>query len=432
MKALLLRVGIDTASGGSRAPIFTDGSFEYIPIPEGHATIETRTYSRMVGRSGRPLSDFVKGSLRNVVPHIDPEFQTFTYGDPTKTKRAQILSLGAGDLLVFYAGLQPVGATDKPRLFVIGYFEVRSVHGFSHRDRSDIAVKYQIGANAHLKRVSPDANLVIVKGRPRSSRLLEKALPLGDQDDDVLPEISRRIGYAGSLRRAVGHWIRHPDDVSRLRSWLNLGPTDLISDSSRLFSYVVDSDTGFAPNPKTSFCTLACCKPVIRQSAEPGDWILGTLPVRYGADRVCFLMRVDEALTFDQYFNDSRFRLKKPTSDHDGDNIYRLRNGQYVEVSNRHHHTATQRAHDTRVNRVLIGSLFWYFGEKAPKLPRSLVKVVVKSGPGHKCNIPNADMREVVSWASSHFRIGVHGTPRDCVEFSVRVTARLIPKRRDC
>src|ERR1035441_9419280 len=72
-------------------------------------------------------------------------------------------------------------------------------------------------SNAHLKRVTPDANLVIVKGRPRSSRLLEKALPLGDQDDDVLPFLARRIGYSGSLTRAVGHWISHPDDFSRLR-----------------------------------------------------------------------------------------------------------------------------------------------------------------------------------------------------------------------
>src|ERR1039457_4355640 len=132
MKALLLRVGIDTGSGGSRAPIFPDGSFEYIPIPEARATVETRTYGRIVGRSGKPLADFIKDRLRNVVPHIDPEFQTFTYGDPTRTKRAQLLALEAGDLFVFYAGLQPVEATDKPRLFIIGYFEVGSVHALNH------------------------------------------------------------------------------------------------------------------------------------------------------------------------------------------------------------------------------------------------------------------------------------------------------------
>jgi hypothetical protein len=432
MKALLLRVGIDTGSGGSRAPIFPDSSFEYIPIPEARATTETKTYARMVGRNGKPLSDFVRSSLRNVVPHIDPEFQTCTYGDPTRTKRAQLLALEAGDLFLFYAGLQPTEATDKPRLFIIGYFEVGSVHALSHPLHPDSTAKYQIDGNAHLKRVMPDANLVIVKGRPESSRLLEKALPLGNQDDDVPPALARRIGYAGSLTRAVGHWIRHPDQVSRLRDWLNQGPAGLISDSSRLFSYVVASDTGFAPNPKTSYCTLACCKPGIRHSAQAGDWVLGTLPTKHGADRVCFRMRVDEALTFDQYFSDPRFQMKKPTSDDDGDNIYRrLHEGQFDQLLNRHH-TPRQMAHDTHVDRVLIGSLFWYFGGKAPELPSSLVEGVVKRGPGFRSNIPSAALRDVVSWASSHFRTSVLGAPRDGVEASHRVTARMHPTRRGC
>lgn len=34
MKAMLLRVGIDTGYGGTLGPIFEDGSFEFVPIPE--------------------------------------------------------------------------------------------------------------------------------------------------------------------------------------------------------------------------------------------------------------------------------------------------------------------------------------------------------------------------------------------------------------
>ena len=90
--------------------------------------------------------------------------------------------------------------------------------------------------------------------------------------------------------------------------------------------------------------------------------------VLFRADRVRFLMRVDEALTFDQYFTDPRFELKKPTSDDDGDNIYWLDDGHFVQISNRHH-AAAQMAHDTRIDRVLVGSLFWYFGESAPNCP---------------------------------------------------------------
>jgi Nucleotide modification associated domain 3 len=37
-KALLLRVGIDRGTGGGLGPIFPDGTFEYVPIPERKRT----------------------------------------------------------------------------------------------------------------------------------------------------------------------------------------------------------------------------------------------------------------------------------------------------------------------------------------------------------------------------------------------------------
>ena len=43
-----------------------------------------------------------------------------------------------------------------------------------------------------------------------------------------------------------------------------------------MFSYVIEHDLGFAPNPFHGACTLACCKPVIRKRAQLGDYILGT------------------------------------------------------------------------------------------------------------------------------------------------------------
>lgn len=51
----------------------------------------------------------------------------------------------------------------------------------------------------------------------------------------------------------------------------------------RLFSYVVVHDTGFSPNSFHGACTLACCKPKIRLSAELGDWIVGLAPKRLGS-----------------------------------------------------------------------------------------------------------------------------------------------------
>jgi hypothetical protein len=47
---------------------------------------------------------------------------------------------------------------------------------------------------------------------------------------------------------------------------------------TRLFSYVVQTDYGSAPNPFWNACTLVICKPKIRRSARVGDWIVGTGP----------------------------------------------------------------------------------------------------------------------------------------------------------
>jgi len=45
-----------------------------------------------------------------------------------------------------------------------------------------------------------------------------------------------------------------------------------------LFSYVVQTDYGSAPNPFWGVCALVICKPKIRRCAQVGDWIVGTSP----------------------------------------------------------------------------------------------------------------------------------------------------------
>jgi hypothetical protein len=87
MKALLLRIGIDKGTDGALAPIFEDGSFEYIPISEGDPeTIEHRTYDNTIGRSGKHLSYYLPSIIKNRKLHLDPEFDTFTYGYAIKEK----------------------------------------------------------------------------------------------------------------------------------------------------------------------------------------------------------------------------------------------------------------------------------------------------------------------------------------------------------
>ena len=112
----------------------------------------------------------------------------------------------------------------------------------------------------------------------------------------------------------------------------------------KLYSYVVASDSGFAPNPFWGYCTLATCKPAIRRKAEKGDWIIGASSTRnVGHGRLIHAMKITESpLSFDEYDTDRRFHKKKPKEHADlrysrGDNIYyRDRKGAWKQRPSRH------------------------------------------------------------------------------------------------
>lgn len=231
--ALLLRVGIDKGSGGCLAPIFANRRFEYIPIPERCATSESKVYANMYGINGKPVVEYLPEKIREKIwcahPHYDPEFDTFTYGDPTKIKRRQLSQLRADDLLIFYAGL--VDREDRSRLYVIGYFDVEKVYDFKMLQKADYDYIFKkVPNNAHSKRYFKlreldveytDDNLVIVKGKsPPSSKRCPKALLLGDENGKITKDLKEIFGYSGSLKRSPGHRITGTN-FHKVKEWLN-------------------------------------------------------------------------------------------------------------------------------------------------------------------------------------------------------------------
>ena len=133
---------------------------------------------------------------------------------------------------------------------------------------------------------------------------------------------------------------------------------------ARMFVYVLPHDSGFAPNPNNGYCTLACCKPRIRKSAKQTDWVVGITPGKLRALRaLCYAMMItEEPLTFAQYHSDERFQGRR-------DNIYYpTTGGGYHQIDNGDH-DKSQLPHDTSVDRVLISTIFWYFGRKPVALP---------------------------------------------------------------
>jgi hypothetical protein len=149
------------------------------------------------------------------------------------------------------------------------------------------------------------------------------------------------------------------------------------------FSYILKYDSGFAPNPFGGFCTLACCKPVIRKNASIGDWVMGTTPSP-DAGRLTYMMQITRALSFEYYFNDPIYENKKNTKENPyGDNIYEpIGPGNYRQVSNPAHNE-THIKTDLSSKRVLISNEFFYFGSDAPKIEERF-RPLIHTTHGHK------------------------------------------------
>ena len=179
MEMALLRVGIDSGCGQMHGPLFLDGSFEYVPIPDSDYKIDSRTYESLTGRHGRSLVEYFplrrQARMKDMAVHVDPEFTTFTYGDPSKLK-SRLQRLGKGDMLVFYCGLEGWGFVRGPALYLMGYFEVQAAGQAT--DFGPNKLLNLFGENFHVRHPAvyqkERDRLVLVKGSS-NSRLLKKA-----------------------------------------------------------------------------------------------------------------------------------------------------------------------------------------------------------------------------------------------------------------
>jgi len=201
--------------------------------------------------------------------------------------------------------------------------------------------------------------------------------------------------------------------------------------ATRLHSYVVRYDSGFAPNPFYGYCTLATCKPSIRKSARIGDWIVGcgsnAKGVRRGGHLV-YAMRVTEAASFQQYWNDPRFQGKKPErrgsrKQSCGDNIYHMAGGGWGQLDSFHTNAdgSPNGRHinrDTGVDRVLISDDFCYFGGTGPAIPPPFRNYggrdICKKGIGQTVFDDPDLIRDFAQWCRSLGR-GYQGPPWDWV-----------------
>jgi len=186
----------------------------------------------------------------------------------------------------------------------------------------------------------------------------------------------------------------------------------------KLYSYVITTDSGFAPNPYWEYCTLATCKPKIRRCAQVGYWVIATgSKSSVVSGKLVYAMRVDEVMPLDRYYADPRFDVKKPIAGNDiercGDNIYFRRDGEWKQRRNFHH---TEKYMDTDLSgkNVLIAEHFYYWGKDAVDMPPEYCSLVAKGRPD-RCNFNPIIVAEFIAWLQTNFKAGIHGKPLDMI-----------------
>jgi hypothetical protein len=145
---------------------------------------------------------------------------------------------------------------------------------------------------------------------------------------------------------------------------------------------------------------------------------------------VLFVMHVTAAMTFNEYWSDRRFQMKKPNlrgskKQAFGDNIY-FRDPKTGEWHQENSHHSLENGsineanvtNDTQTDRVLIGDDFVYWGGSGPELPSEFLnygaaKADLCAVRNHKNKFPPNLVHAFVQWVKSLNEFGCIGDPLD-------------------
>jgi hypothetical protein len=204
----------------------------------------------------------------------------------------------------------------------------------------------------------------------------------------------------------------------------------LAKNGRAVYMYVVDRDFGFAPNPFHGYCTLATCKPGIRSTARPGDWIIGMGGKRLNATGKCvFAMEVTEKIAFQEYWTNGKYITKRPVRNGSsvrlvGDNIYHRDSPASGWQQADSHHSKPDGSpnpvnvrNDTKSDKVVISEHFFYFGKEAPTVPSDLITATgFKNRQGHR-RFDGIASKKIVEWICTNFSSSLNQVSADPFDF---------------
>ena len=202
----LANVGVN-AGHAAHSPLFDDGSFGLLPIPEPRPW--RKPMLRLIDLPN--LHIHAPRSWRRIAVHLDPDLasDTPTYGDNCRHagRAFSLRRARAGDLIIFLARLQP--ARGRASFYLVGRLDIEDT-------LEDVTSDPGSGwwdENAHVRRARATGrwdSFWVFKGAP-TSRYLDRAIPFTRPETELIfgventswPDHRTELQTIGSYTRAV-------------------------------------------------------------------------------------------------------------------------------------------------------------------------------------------------------------------------------------
>lgn len=178
---------------------------------------------------------------------------------------------------------------------------------------------------------------------------------------------------------------------------------------TRIYRYILQTDTGMAPCIDGGRLTLATCKPRIRSSAKPGDWVLGFYPRPFERGLLAWAGRIARKAEVGDYEREFRGRP---------DAVYRQKaDGRFKRLRPDYHPGANEIRKDISAPALIFDErATWYFGDEPGSLPDHLLHLAA-GGQGHRVNgVRDGDPAMLLAWLADTYPPGIIGKPRHPLE----------------
>ena len=137
-------------------------------------------------------------------PHVDPEFETFTYGDyPENPAKVNLGKLGLGDYIFFMWTFLEKNSREKAR-YIVGYFKIKEILTVEEILRMSLGTSLPYRNNEHVTFTKDglweDGGTVFI-GDPKYSKRLKSPLRL---DKKLFEKLDLRDSLGRPIATQIG------------------------------------------------------------------------------------------------------------------------------------------------------------------------------------------------------------------------------------